>query len=41
MNLTFDLSASQAQYRLPAGEYKLVLTNFKSPGVLKVYFLLP
>ena len=36
-----DVSASQAQYRLPAGECQIVLTSQKSPGVLKVYIRLP
>jgi len=35
-----DASVSQYQYRLPAGEYKIVLTSWKSPGILKVYFRL-
>lgn len=36
-----EASVSQYQYRLPAGEYKIVLTSWRSPGILKVYFRLP
>jgi hypothetical protein len=36
-----ETSASQYQYRLPAGEYKIVLTSRRSPGLLKVYLRLP
>jgi hypothetical protein len=36
-----EASASQDQYRLPAGEYKIMLTSRKSPGILEVYFRLP
>jgi hypothetical protein len=36
-----EASVSQYQYSLPAGEYKIVLTSQKSPGILKVYFRLP
>lgn len=36
-----DVSSSQGQYRLSAGEYRLVLTSRKSPGILKVYLRLP
>lgn len=36
-----DVSSSQGQYRLPAGEHKIVLTCPKSRGVLKVYWRLP
>lgn len=31
----------QKQYRLPAGDYGIVLTSRKSSGMLKVYFLFP
>jgi hypothetical protein len=34
-------SDSQFQYRLPAGEYKIVLTCRESSGILKIYFRLP
>jgi hypothetical protein len=34
-------SDSQYQYRLPAGEYGIVLTCRNSSGILKVYFRLP
>jgi hypothetical protein len=40
-NLVSSASDSQNQYRLPAGEYKIVLTSRKSPGILNVYFLFP
>ncbi len=36
-----DVSSSQAQYRLPAGEQKIVLTCPKSAGLLKIYLRLP
>ena len=36
-----DVSSSQGQYRLPAGEHKIVLTCPKSKGVLKIYWRLP
>ena len=36
-----DMSTSQAQYRLPGGEQKIVLTCPKSAGTLKVYIRLP
>jgi hypothetical protein len=36
-----DVNSSQGQYRLPAGDYRIVLTSRKSPGVLKVYLRLP
>jgi hypothetical protein len=34
-------SDDQNQYRLPAGEYKIVLTSWESSGTLKVYFRFP
>ena len=34
-------SDSQIQYRLPAGEYGIVLTSRKSSGILQVYFRVP
>jgi len=36
-----DVGTSQSQYRLPAGESKIILTCPKSAGVLKVYLWLP
>ncbi len=35
------VSDTQNQYRLPAGEYRIVLTSRKSTGILKVYFSFP
>ena len=34
-------SETQNQYRLPAGDYKIVLTSRKSSGILDVYFRFP
>jgi hypothetical protein len=40
-NFASASSDSQNLYRLPAGEYKIVLTSQKSSGILQVYFRLP
>ena len=39
----FSTSASdnQDQYRLPAGEYRIVLTSLGSSGTLQVFFRFP
>ncbi|MGZ6346646.1 MAG: M50 family metallopeptidase [Anaerolineales bacterium] len=40
-NLVSTASEAQNQYRLPAGEYKIMLTSRKSSGILEVFFSLP
>jgi hypothetical protein len=41
VDLSSAASASQYQYRLPAGDYHLTLTSVRSPGILKIYLRLP
>jgi len=41
VDLSSAASASQYQYRLPAGDYHLTLTSVRSPGILKIYLQLP
>ena len=36
-----DVNSSQGQYRLSSGDYRIVLTSRKSPGILKVYLRRP
>jgi hypothetical protein len=40
-NFATASSDNQNQYRLPAGDYKVVLTSLKSSGILQVYFRFP